>query len=317
MSFKRYYLPLKGRVELPFLLAYRRTKFPVTLNDTSFYIRNSYSIRRFITTGNTVRNPIEEEEFEAKTTKRKRKKNVRINLDDFLKGSTITTSNESSEKDPAEEPQTLLEDPQPIEESELDMPGTKLLRLVREYQLNNPQYVLLTRVGDFYELYYEQADEIGPLLDITVIDRQFKKQKVKFTGFPARHLEKYLEMLVSKLGKSVAMCEQFQDPVTKYYSRRVSRIITPGTLINEQFLDPCEHNYLLSVEGDVDSNSMGLAWVDLSTGDFMVEESSPKSFLSDLARIQPREIVLNESLKAETHPMHQLIQKTASYLTTY
>ncbi|EXJ57960.1 hypothetical protein A1O7_05383 [Cladophialophora yegresii CBS 114405] len=176
--------------------------------------------------------------------------------------------------------------------------------------------VLLTRVGNFYELYFEQAEECGPLLNLKVGYKQTKLGPVAMAGFPFFQLDRFLKMLVQDLNRYVAICEEFLVQTSGKvksgglkHDRRVTRVVTPGTLIDEKFLDPYEYNFLLSVrpetavstlnaagEGSASQTEpeekIGLAWLDLSTGDFYTQTTLRSSLSSALARIAPREIIL-------------------------
>lgn len=183
--------------------------------------------------------------------------------------------------------------------TESALPLSRVLRQVRDYQLRHPKHLLLTRVGEFYELYYEQADEIGALLNLTIVDRRFRNQPVRFGGFPIRQLSRHLRTLVRVHGRTVALNEQFQDPITKEFDRRVTRLITPGTLITEEedgtmAGEPRDHDFLLTIYPSPSRDAtFGLAWVDLSTGDFFTKVASDSSqTIADLTRLSPREIVL-------------------------
>ncbi|RKP33805.1 muts domain V-domain-containing protein, partial [Dimargaris cristalligena] len=196
-----------------------------------------------------------------------------------------------------------------------------LLKLVRSLMDGYPHCVLLTRVGDFYESYYEHADDVGAMLDIQVVTRKIRSHHFRFTGFPARSIDRHLESLVMGHRRHVAICEQFQDPITRIFSRRLVRIVTPGTLIDEQFLNADQNNYLLAIYpmepaapssdittpghgspqgGEVPSDppSLGLAWLDLATGDFLSSTTTISDLESDLTRIKPREIVIPEPFQA-------------------
>ncbi|KAJ2856361.1 MutS protein 1, partial [Coemansia asiatica] len=112
-----------------------------------------------------------------------------------------------------------------------------VLNTVREFRNKYPSCVLLVRVGDFYELYFDQADDIGGhILGLQVVDKKFRNGTVRFTGFPSRSLLRYVEILVARHGQSVAICEQFQEPMRRSFTRKVTRVITPGTLIDDQCL---------------------------------------------------------------------------------
>ncbi|KAG1783726.1 muts domain V-domain-containing protein [Suillus placidus] len=187
--------------------------------------------------------------------------------------------------------------------------------------LNNlakfPHCILLTRVGQFYESYFDQAIEVARLLNIKLTSRVWDKQSIAMCGFPIMHLDKYLKVLVQHNKRFVAMCEEFprysasgQKPE---FDRRVVRVITPGTLIDEPFINQFENNYLLSISADgampeMDATPIGLAWIDVSTGEFFAKTSSREALKDDLARICPREVVLEDRLQANfSHPIHQLL----------
>lgn len=124
-----------------------------------------------------------------------------------------------------------------------------------------------------------------------------------------RQLDRHMETLVAKHHLKVALCEQFQnqdgESSSRTFRRSVHRIITPGTLIDEQFLDQGQNNWLLAVASDKSSQFLGLSWLDLSTGDFFTQETTYESFPNDLARIRPREIILNSYLREE--PEHAVL----------
>ncbi|KAG0254234.1 DNA mismatch repair ATPase msh1 [Mortierella polycephala] len=183
-----------------------------------------------------------------------------------------------------------------------------LRKQILELEAAFPDCVLLIRVGEFYELYDHNALEYGPLIGVKIGSKVFGGQSIPFTGFPSRQLDRHLETFVAKHHLKVALCEQFQDDQNNRstFRRSVHRIITPGTLIDEQFLDQGENNWLLAVASDRSSYFLGLSWLDLSTGDFFTQETTYDSFPNDLARIRPREIILNSYLKTE--PEHQILQ---------
>ncbi|KAG1755072.1 muts domain V-domain-containing protein [Suillus paluster] len=188
--------------------------------------------------------------------------------------------------------------------------------------LNNlakfPHCILLTRVGQFYESYFDQAIEVARLLNIKLTSRVWDKQSIAMCGFPLMHLDKYIKVLVQQNKRFVAMCEEFprysvsgQKPE---FDRRVVRVITPGTLIDEPFINQYENNYLLSISADgameeMDGTSpVGLAWIDVSTGEFFAKTSSQEALKDDLARISPREVVLEDTLQGNfSHPIQQLL----------
>ncbi|KAG0043092.1 DNA mismatch repair ATPase msh1 [Gryganskiella cystojenkinii] len=199
---------------------------------------------------------------------------------------------------------------------------TPLRRQILELEASYADCVLLVRVGEFYELYDHNASEYGPLLNLKVVTKSFGGELVPFTGFPIRQLDKHLETLVAKHHLKVALCEQFQEQEdgarTKSFRRSVHRIITSGTLIDEQFMDQGENNWLLAVATDKSSRLLGLSWLDISTGDFFTQETTYESFPNDLARIRPREIILNENLKLEPdHEVVQTIERLGHFVVSY
>lgn len=118
------------------------------------------------------------------------------------------------------------------------------------------------------------------------------------------HLDKYLKILVQDHKLNVALCEEFMLPRqgaddSKTFNRRVVRVLTPGTLIDESFLNPYENNYLLAISLSKSDNTMvGIAWTDLSTGEFFARSVEFESLADELVRIVPKEIVLDRLLKS-------------------
>ncbi|TCD67520.1 DNA mismatch repair ATPase msh1 [Steccherinum ochraceum] len=166
-----------------------------------------------------------------------------------------------------------------------------------------PHCILLTRVGQFYESYFDQAIEVAKLLSIKLTTRSWGGSRIPMCGFPLMHLDKYLKVLVQQQQRFVAICEEFmRDPVLGPkggFDRRVTRIVTPGTLIDEPFLNPYENNYLLAVslDGHSSRDFVGLAWIDVSTGDLLTQHIPFCELRDHLVRINPREIVLDEAYR--------------------
>ncbi|KAI0008026.1 muts domain V [Xylariaceae sp. FL0662B] len=201
--------------------------------------------------------------------------------------------------------------------------------------------VLLTRVGGFYELYFNQAEEYGPLLNLKVAEKKTNAGPVPMAGFPFFQLERFLKVLVLDFNCYVAVAEEFpNDPGDKIKSgglmhdRRVTRIITPGTLIDENFIDPYANNYVMAIHVNQDpgsessntgelrelvtnASSIGLAWLDISTGQFYTQSTTVMSLPSILSRVGPREIVVDEVL--ESRRDHQLFSVLADdkYLISF
>ncbi|CEP08338.1 hypothetical protein [Parasitella parasitica] len=187
--------------------------------------------------------------------------------------------------------------------------GSVVLDTVRKYTRLYPHCIVLTQVGDFYELYENHASRFAPQLDLKLTKKQIASGTiVDFAGFPSRALDRYLDLLVNKLHCKVALCEQSgpvsrQDNTIVAMERRVTRVITPGTVIEERFLEANQYNYLLSIFPN--KEDVGLAWVDVSVGEFVMQRSSQTSLKDDLARIRPREVILPESMR----PSHAIMEQ--------
>jgi DNA mismatch repair protein MutS len=155
-----------------------------------------------------------------------------------------------------------------------------------------PDALLLFRMGDFYEMFYEDAKTAARLVNLALTSREKGENAVPMAGFPHHQLESYLGKLIA-LGMRVAVCEQVEDPkkAVGLVRREVTRVVTPGTVIDDSLLDPRESNYLAAV---TTGDPAGLAWVELSTGRF-VAASFPRRQLADqLARIAPAECLVAE-----------------------
>lgn len=182
---------------------------------------------------------------------------------------------------------------------------------IRKTMIEHPSSVVLTQVGSFYELYFEQAAEFGPKLNLKVAKKQSQEVPSGFVfmaGFPCYQLDRYLKMLVNDLAKHVTLVKQFELPgtgTTKNIERKVTRTITPGTLINESFIDAHQANYLLSIvftnahleKFPTEDSPVGLSWIDLSVGTFYYQSTTVKDLASDIARLQPKEILLDSDIR--------------------
>ncbi|KAG2177200.1 hypothetical protein INT43_007857, partial [Umbelopsis isabellina] len=194
--------------------------------------------------------------------------------------------------------------------------GSVVLDAVREFTEKYPTCVLLMQVGDFYELYEDHASRYASQLDLKLTKKEITSGTiVDFAGFPLRSLDRYLELLVNRVKCNVALCEQYTTS-SGHLKRKITRIITPGTLVEERFLDAHEYNYLLAVH--VDGQNTGLAWIDMSVGDFIMQKSGLSQLQDDLARIRPREILLPAWLEQDTqHVANQIIQNFSRAAVTF
>ena len=155
-----------------------------------------------------------------------------------------------------------------------------------------PDAILLFRMGDFYELFHDDAKVAARTLNLSLTSRDKGENPVPMAGFPHHQLENYLRKLVAA-GMRVAVCEQVEDPkqAKGLVRREVARVVSAGTVTDDALLDPRESNYLAAV---VPGPNTGLAWVELSTGRFQAT-CFPSELLGDeLARISPAECLLSE-----------------------
>lgn len=173
---------------------------------------------------------------------------------------------------------------------------TPMMQQYLKLKQQHPEQLLLYRMGDFYELFYADAQKAAHLLDITLTSRgQSAGQAIPMAGIPFHALEGYLAKLV-KAGESVAICEQVGDPNTSKgpVDRQVVRIITPGTITDEALLDERRDNLLASLCGD--ENLFGLAILDITSGRFSVQEIKQwEPLLAELERLNPVEMLIPDN----------------------
>ena len=164
------------------------------------------------------------------------------------------------------------------------------LQTKKEYQ----DSILLYRMGDFYETFFEDAVRMSKELEITLTARDCGNVlgKIPLAGIPAKALDGYLEKLVQKNIK-VAVCEQLEDPkfAKGIVKRGVTRVITAGTITESNLLDKNKNNYICALFKDEKSDNYGFAYTDISTGEFKVSQAPYNLILSELARINPSEII--------------------------
>ena len=159
--------------------------------------------------------------------------------------------------------------------------------------------ILLFRMGDFYETFDDDAQLVARELDITLTGRSLGKNlRVPMAGVPAHSLEPYLVRLVRK-GHQVAICEQLSDPATSkgLVDRDVVRVVTPGTVFEDSLLDQQTNNYLAAVA--VDGETAGLAYADITTGEFAATELPTGQLPLELGRIAPSEVLLRDGMDME------------------
>jgi DNA mismatch repair protein MutS len=172
---------------------------------------------------------------------------------------------------------------------------TPMMRQYMSIKAEHPDMLVFYRMGDFYELFYDDAKRAASLLDITLTSRgKSAGDPIPMAGVPYHAVEGYLAKLVRK-GESVAICEQIGDPATSKgpVERQVTRVVTPGTLTDEALLAEGRDNAVAAVYRD--SGTFGLAWLDLSGGRFrLTEVTGSEALAGELQRIRPAEIIVDE-----------------------
>lgn len=181
--------------------------------------------------------------------------------------------------------------------------------------------LLFYRMGDFYELFFEDAIVASEALDIALTKRgKVESQDIPMCGVPFHSYEPYLEKLI-RHGNKVAICEQMEAPeeakkrgYKAVVRREVVRIVTPGTLTEETLLNARQSSYLTALAEN--GANLALAWVDISTGEFNVASTSKALLAADLARLEPKELLLPETLLA-TPELSEILREWKSALTPY
>ncbi|MCU0897668.1 MAG: DNA mismatch repair protein MutS [Burkholderiales bacterium] len=181
-------------------------------------------------------------------------------------------------------------------EKSLSDPGfsshTPMMQQYLRLKAQHPDMLLFYRMGDFYELFHEDAEKAARLLDITLTTRGASAgAPIKMAGVPWHSAEQYLAKLV-KLGESIAICEQVGDVATAKgpVERAVTRIVTPGTLTDAALLEEKSDNVLAAVV--TDRREAGIAWLSLASGEFRVLETAAAAVPAELQRIRPAEILV-------------------------
>jgi DNA mismatch repair protein MutS len=183
--------------------------------------------------------------------------------------------------------------------------STPMMAQYLEIKAAHPGHLLFYRMGDFYELFFADAETASQALGIALTKRgKHMGHDIPMCGVPIHASSQYLQKLI-KLGHRVAICEQMENPAeakkrgSKSVVRRdVVRLVTPGTLTEEALLDARANNYIAAIAASADLQDMALAWADISSGEFGVQVTSAASIGSHLGRLEPRELLMSETLGA-------------------
>jgi DNA mismatch repair protein MutS len=185
--------------------------------------------------------------------------------------------------------------------------ATPVMEQYIEIKAANPDCLLFYRMGDFYELFFEDAEIAARALGIVLTKRgKHLGRDIPMCGVPVHRADEYLQRLIMA-GHRVAVCEQIEDPAEarrrggkSVVRRDVIRLVTPGTLTEDTLLDPRRNNYLLAIarargSGGEDSR-FALAWIDISTGEFHLAECDRAGLAAEIARLDPSEIIVSDAL---------------------
>src|ERR1700733_5912330 len=168
---------------------------------------------------------------------------------------------------------------------------TPMMQQYQDAKERHPGMLLLFRMGDFYELFNEDAETAARVLGLTLTSRD---KTVPMAGFPHHQLDQYLQKLLH-LGYRAAVCDQVEDPAAAkgLVKREVTRVVTPGTVTEDDLLDPRTSNHLVALAPE--GPAIGLAWAELSTGQFFAAEVPWARLADELARLTPAECLCGES----------------------
>lgn len=215
-----------------------------------------------------------------------------------------------------------MNDETPIKRETAQPAATPMMEQYVEIKAANPDSLLFYRMGDFYELFFDDAEQASRALGIVLTKRgKHLGEDIPMCGVPVHAADDYLQKLIA-LGFRVAVCEQVEDPAEarkrgskSVVKRDVVRLVTPGTITEEKLLSPAESSFLMAlgrVKGG--DNSYALAWTEISTGAFRVAETNADRLLSDVLRVDPRELIVADSVfyDAELKPVFDVLGRVAN-----
>ena len=200
------------------------------------------------------------------------------------------------------------------------MADTPLMKQYKEIKSNFEDSILFFRLGDFYEMFFEDAVKASRELGLTLTSRNKEKNvDIPLAGVPFHSADSYITKLVSK-GYKVAICEQTEDPKTAkgIVKREVVKIITPGTVVDVEALDAKSNNYLMSILKI--ENKFGIAYIDITTGEFKVTEVEKDDdfvkLFNEINKIEPKEVLVTEDFYGEIkEKLDDFLQKNDSVVT--
>src|SRR5919199_3041234 len=194
---------------------------------------------------------------------------------------------------------------------------TPMMQQYREAKERHPGMILLFRMGDFYELFHEDAEVAARVLGLTLTSRD---KTIPMAGFPHHALENHLRKLL-RAGHRVAVCDQVEEASQtkgRLIKREVTRVVTPGTLTEDDLLDPRQANYLAALAPGAGPGGRlaGLAWVELSTGRFQAADVPRDRLADELSRLGPSECLVGEmAAGAEALVVLERLREAVPHLT--
>src|SRR5438445_798535 len=201
--------------------------------------------------------------------------------------------------------------PEPAASAEASARVTPMMEQFIEIKAANPDCLLFYRMGDFYELFFEDAEVAARSLGIVLTKRgKHLGRDIPMCGVPIHRADEYLHRLIA-MGHRVAVCEQLEDPAEarkrggkSVVRRDVVRLVTPGTLTEDTLLDARRNNYLVALvrarasELEADDR-FALAWIDISTGEFRISECDRAALAAEIARLEPGEVIVSDALYSD------------------
>ena len=178
------------------------------------------------------------------------------------------------------------------------MKTTPLMRQYDSIKTRYPDALLLFRVGDFYETFGEDAVKASKILDIVLTQRNNGGDRTELAGFPHHALNTYLPKLV-RAGHRVAICDQLEDPkqAKTIVKRGVTELVTPGVALNDDILSAKSNNFLAAVQ--FGRKSLGIAFLDISTGEFLTSEGTEEQIDKLLQNFSPNEVLVSKACKKD------------------
>src|SRR3954454_17847286 len=187
------------------------------------------------------------------------------------------------------------------------------MRQYQQFKAQYPNYILFFRMGDFYEMFWEDAKTASKVLGVALTSlNKGAEDEIPMAGVPFHAVESSLRKMIAA-GYKVAICEQMETPeqAKGMIKREIVRLMTPGTLTDDPLLDGKADNFLAAVAFHLsksDGYKAALAWVELSTGAFMAMSGSEGQVLDEIACLRPAEILIPELPSGQPHPIHERIK---------